>query len=130
MIVRPLAGSPTASPVSSGGRSAAPSTAPPPAGRPRVIRSAASVQALSSATSCARDPVVTSKAAKCSRSWAGVTMPAWCAPRNAYAALPADDPDPGPDDGWALACPATNAPASPAAVAPPPISPRRDTRRS
>ena len=30
-----------------------------------------------------RSSVVTSNAAKCSRSWAGVTMPAWCAPRNA-----------------------------------------------
>ena len=30
----------------------------------------------------ARESVVTSNAAKCSRSWAGVTMPAWCAPRN------------------------------------------------
>ena len=30
---------------------------------------------------------VTSKAAKCSRSWAGVTMPAWCAPWKGYARL-------------------------------------------
>ena len=57
-----------------------------PARRPRraVIRSAASVQACSSATSSSRESVVTSNAAKCSRSWAGVTMPAWCAPRNGY----------------------------------------------
>ena len=87
VIVSPLGGSPIASPVSSGGVLEAPSTGPTvPAGLPAVIRSAASVHCWSSATSWSRSSVVTSNAAKCSRSWAGVTMPAWCAPRKAYDA--------------------------------------------
>ena len=87
VIVSPLGGRPSASPVSSGGRLEGPSTGPiGPAGSPRVIRSAASVHLLSSSTSASRSVLVTSKAAKCSRSWAGVTMPAWCAPRKAYDA--------------------------------------------
>ena len=84
-MVSPDGGSPIASPVSSGGRSAAPWVGPTgPAAAPWVIRSAASVQARSSATSSSRESVVTSKAAKCSRSWAGVTIPAWCSPWNGY----------------------------------------------
>ena len=83
VIVSPLAGRPIASPVSSGGRLLAPSTGPiSPALSPFVIRSAASVHACSSAISSSRSLVRTSKVAKCSRSWAGVTMPAWCSPRN------------------------------------------------
>ena len=83
--VRPPGVRPIASPVSSGGTSGAPSVGPTgPAGSPWVIRSAAVVHAFSSDTSCARERVVTSNAAKCSRSWAGVTMPAWCSPRNGY----------------------------------------------
>ena len=31
---------------------------------------------------------MTSNAAKCRRSWAGVTMPAWCAPRNGWTTSP------------------------------------------
>ena len=48
--------------------------------RPWVIRAAASVQSFSSPMSSSRESVVTSNAAKCRRSCAGVTMPAWWAP--------------------------------------------------
>ena len=48
----------------------------------RSSGAAAAVQSCSSATSSARSSVMTSNATKCSRSWAGVTMPAWCAPWN------------------------------------------------
>ena len=90
VIVRPPGGSPMASPVSSGGTSGAPSVGPTgPAGSPCVIRSAAAVHAFNNATSCPREPVVMSKAAKWSRSWAGVTMPAWCVPRKGYDAATA-----------------------------------------
>ena len=85
VIVRPPGARPIASPVSSGGARGAPSVGPiGPAGRPWVIRSAARVHAFSSATSWARECVVMSNAAKWSRSWAGVTMPAWCVPRKGY----------------------------------------------
>ncbi len=58
-----------------------PSTAPTgPASRPAVIRSAAAVHAVSSATSSSRDSVTTSKATMCRRSCAAVVMPAWCSP--------------------------------------------------
>ena len=50
--------------------------------RPASSARRPSVQACSSATSSSRDVVVTSNAAKCSRSWAGVMIPAWCSPRN------------------------------------------------
>ena len=75
----PEASRPSASPVSVGGASYDVG-APSPTGCPAVICRAAAVHACSSATSSSRESVVTSKAAKCSRSWAGVTMPAWCAP--------------------------------------------------
>ncbi len=78
-----------ASPVSSGGARGAPSVGPiGPAGRPRVNRSAAMVHCFNSRTRAAREPVVTSNAAKWRRSWAGVTMPAWCVPRKGYDVLP------------------------------------------
>ena len=48
------------------------SSAPRPRSTPSAARPARS-----------RTSVVTSNAAKCSRSWAGVTMPAWCSPRKA-----------------------------------------------
>ena len=70
-----------ASPVSSGGASYGPDVGPYcPAPWPWVIRGAAAVQSFSSDTSSAREEVVTSNAAKCSRSWAGVVMPAWWSP--------------------------------------------------
>ena len=58
----------------------------------RSSRAAASVHSRSSATSSSRESVVTSNAAKCSRSWTGVTMPAWCAPWNASARAPSPGP--------------------------------------
>jgi hypothetical protein len=70
-----------ASPVSSGGASYGPEVGPySPAPWPCVIRAAASVQSWSRETSSVREEVVTSNAAKWSRSWAGVVMPAWCSP--------------------------------------------------
>ena len=81
VMVSPVAGSPMASPVSSGGASYGPDVGPSsPAGSAAVIRAAASVQSRSRPMSSARDSAVTSKAAKCSRSWAGVTIPAWWLP--------------------------------------------------
>ncbi len=74
--VRPAALSPRASPVSAGGASYGATTALP-TGLPAVISRAASVQLFSIATSCSRESVVTSNEAKCSRSWAGVVIPAW-----------------------------------------------------
>ena len=64
-------------------RRTAPSTAPiaRPAARPSSARRPRSTR-CSSATSSSRSSVVTSNAAKCSRSWPGVTMPAWCSPWN------------------------------------------------
>ena len=65
-------GRPTASPVSSGGASPGPFTAPYwPMSRPAVSSAAAAVHSFSSEISASRLVVVTSKAAKCSRSWAG-----------------------------------------------------------
>ena len=126
VIVSPAGGSPIASPVSSGGRSARAldRRRPRRRRRPRVIRSAASVHACSSATSSSRESVVTSNAAKCSRSCAGVTMPAWCAPWKGYDDARRRRPAP---PGRVVArgpCPTTKAPATPAAAAPPPRSPR------
>jgi hypothetical protein len=74
------------------------------------------------AISSSRESVVTSNAAKCSRSCAGVTMPAWWVPRKAYAFGPVA----GVTASSALARPATNAPATPAAATPPPRMPRRE----
>ena len=61
-------------------RPAAPRPAPPtapyrPASRPAVIRAAAAVHSFSSSIRSSRFVVMTSNATKCSRSWAGVTMP-------------------------------------------------------
>ena len=78
---------PSASPVSGGGASGLPPTAPPgAASAPTVIRSAARVQLCSRSTSAARSLVDTSSATKCSRSWAGVMIPAWCGPRKGIGA--------------------------------------------
>lgn len=77
---------PSASPVSSGGASGRPPKAPPPTASPRVIRAAAAVQSLRSWTSAALSSVVTSKAAKWSRSGTAVAIPAWCSPWKGTAA--------------------------------------------
>ena len=80
-MVSPDGGSPMASPVSSGGAAYGPEVGPTsPAPSPRLIRSAATVQSCSSPTSSSRESVITSNAAKCSRSCIGVTMPAWRSP--------------------------------------------------
>ena len=71
---------PVASPVSVGGRSAF--GAGTPAGPPCVIDAAAAVHARSSSRTSAERSLTTSKVARCSRSWAAVAMPAWCAPQN------------------------------------------------
>ena len=55
---------------------------------PCVIAAAAAVQARSSSTSSAREVAVTSNDAKCSRSWAGVTIPAWCSPWKVNRSMP------------------------------------------
>src|SRR3954454_2512075 len=126
--VRPLAGSPSASPVSSGTSYWPPSTAPTsPASCPAVIRRAAAVQALSIATSSSLSSVITSKATKCSRSCAGVTMPAWCAPVNGTASVAAVAADAGSS---AVGRPMTP-PAAPAAITPAvpaPASPKKRRR--
>ena len=83
--VRPEALSPRASPVSSGGASYGAAT-DSPTDLPAVIARAASVQLRSIATSCSRESVVTSNVAKCSRSCAGVVIPAWWAPWKSYLA--------------------------------------------
>ncbi len=77
--VSPEAGSPWASPVSVGGASYGVGVLPPTMA-PAVIWRAAAVHSFSSATRASREVVVTSKDAKCSRSCAGVVMPAWCSP--------------------------------------------------
>jgi hypothetical protein len=115
--VSPDGGSSYASPVSSGGASAMPFIAPiGPASRPAVIRRAAAVQSLSIWTSRSRSLVITSNATKCSRSCAGVTMPAWCSPSNGYApSVPISDAsevNAAPAMPAAPAAPATPAPAS------------------
>ncbi len=90
VMVRPAGGRSSASPVSSGGESYGPSSAPSaPADPPAVMRAAAALQSSRSETRPARSMSATSNAAKCRRSWAGVVIPAWCAPWNAYVAPPA-----------------------------------------
>ena len=84
--VRPAALSPSASPVSLGGASYGVGT-DPPTDWPAVICLAAAVHCFSRSISSSRDSVRTSKAAKCSRSCAGVVIPAWWAPSNGYWAL-------------------------------------------
>src|SRR4051812_17361902 len=65
-----------------------------------------------------------SNAARCRRSWAGVTMPAWCTPRKGYVVVAAAaSSEPGPEYTSPTAKPA----ATPATAVPPPISPRRET---
>ncbi|BDZ44602.1 hypothetical protein GCM10025866_05110 [Naasia aerilata] len=61
-----------------GGATSDPPTAPvSPISRPAVIAAAAADQSCSSSTRPLRSrPAATSKTAKCSRSWAGVVMPA------------------------------------------------------
>ena len=62
-------GRPTASPVSSGGASPGPFTAPYwPMSRPAVIRAAAAVHSFSNEITASRLVAVTSNVAKCSRS--------------------------------------------------------------
>ncbi|CAM5270724.1 hypothetical protein SSPIM334S_06424 [Streptomyces spiroverticillatus] len=79
---------PSASPVSSGGASGWPPYAPSPTAWPAVSRAAAAVQSFSNWTSSARSLVVTSNAAKCSRSGTAVAIPAWCGPWKGTAAPP------------------------------------------
>ena len=80
-------GRPSASPVSVGGEYGFWPVAPlGNASLPWVIRSAISVQSASILITSSRLRVVTSNVAKCMRSWASVTMPAWCGPRNGTAA--------------------------------------------
>ena len=81
--VRPGGGSPSASPVSSRRRLVRAADRPVRTGRLALGHAAPRPRSTpaSSATSSSRDVVVTSNAAKCSRSWAGVTMPAWCSRR-------------------------------------------------
>ena len=100
---------------------------PGAASAPAVIRSAARGPALQQVdAAAARSVVVRSSAAKCSRSWAGVMIPAWCCPRNGTT----------PVRRARAGCePLTAKPAAtptPATAAPTPAAPssrRRDTRR-
>ena len=81
--VSDAAGNPSASPVSVGGASGLRLTAPPGVvSAPATIRSAAAVHFRSRARTWAGSLVVRSSATKCSRSWAGVMIPACCGPRN------------------------------------------------
>ena len=81
--VSDAAGRPSASPVSVGGASGLRLTAPPGVvSAPATIRSAAAVHLRSRARTWAGSFVVRSSATKCSRSWAGVMIPAWCCARN------------------------------------------------
>src|SRR6185437_4829130 len=70
--------SPTASPVSAGGISSACES--PGTIAPTVIAAAAAVHVFSMSTRPSRRSVVTSNAAKASRSWMSVVIPAWWAP--------------------------------------------------
>src|SRR3954468_151435 len=125
--VRPLAGRPSASPVSSGTSYWPPSTAPTsPASCPAVIRRAAAVQVCSISTSSARSSVMTSKATKCNRSCAGVTIPAWCTPVNGTASVAAGAAE--AVGSSAVARPITP-PAAPAAITPAVPAPARPKKR-
>jgi hypothetical protein len=119
VTVRLAAGSPVASPVSAGTYCPGPSTAPP--GSPRVIFSAAAVQRRNRSISSARLVLVTSKAAKASRSWAGVAMPAWWAPRNGITA--------GRAAGALVELPQPASATAPPAAATVPNAPARKPRR-
>ncbi len=72
----------SASPVSSGGASGEPPTAPSPTGRPAVSSRAATVQSCSSERSPSTSDAVTSNAAKCRCACTDVATPAWWAPWN------------------------------------------------
>src|SRR3954454_25299117 len=91
------------------------------------MAAAAAVQAFSSETSASRESVVTSNEAKCRRSWAGVTIPAWCAPWKGKTSSsgPASEVP-----SWASAIANPPAPAAPASTPAPatPSSRRRETR--
>src|SRR6476659_1253399 len=65
-----------------------------------------------------------SNAAKWSRSWAGVTMPAWWVPRKGYVVARGGASTPPRS---AYASPTLKPAASPATAAPPPTRPRRET---
>ena len=82
VIVRRAGSRPSASPVSSGGASG--SALAGPAGSPAVIRAAAATSRAAARRRSA--PGARSKAAKWSRSCAGVAMPAWWAPANGTVA--------------------------------------------
>ncbi len=69
---------PTVSPVSSGGASCTSLTSP--ISSPAVISAAASDHSRISSRSSAGLSVSRSKEAKWRRSWAGVSIPAWCSP--------------------------------------------------
>src|SRR5690349_4486904 len=127
VMVSPEGGSPSASPVSSGGASGMPPTAPiSPASCPAVILAAAAVQSFSRLTSRSRSLVTTSNATKCNRSWAGVTMPAWCSPVNGTA--PATACDSSANASLTTAPPTAAAPATPATPTPASaMARRRDT---
>src|SRR3954454_23208510 len=124
--VRPEAGSPMASPVSSRGAYSLPATAPiGPASCPAVIRRAAAVQSWSSLTRTSRSSVMTSKATKCSRSCCGVVIPAWWRPVKAMASDADDALSGGVSVARAMVPPATPPTATPAA----PIPARPNSRR-
>ncbi len=105
---------PVASPVSVGGRSAFGAGAP--AGPPCVIDAAAAVHARSSSRTSAERSLTTSKVARCSRSWAAVAMPAWCAPQNGTG--PSCRRTSASSRSEATAAPAATPSAVPAAPAP------------
>ncbi len=121
--VSDAAASPSASPVSVGGASGFRLTAPPGVvSAPATMRSAAAVHFRSRARTWAGSFVVRSSATKCSRSWAGVMMPAWCWPRNGTTPAGA-----GSAAGVPTAYPA--AAPTPASATPAPVQPsnrRRD----
>ena len=85
VIVSPLGDRPMASPVSSGGRLDGAVDRPD---RPGVGAAGHPLGGLGPLLEQVDElvavVVVTSNAAKCSRSWAGVTIPAWCSPWKSY----------------------------------------------
>ena len=87
VMVSPVAPRPIASPVSSGGASGDPPTAPVAlTSSPRVMRAAAYDQSCSSEIRSSRSVrAIMSNAAKCRWSCTGVVMPAWCAPKKSKA---------------------------------------------
>ena len=77
---------PTVSPVSSGGASSTSLTSPIIS--PAVISAAALLHSRISSRSSAGFSVRRSKEAKKSRSWAGVSIPAWCGPKKGTLPVP------------------------------------------